>query len=289
MHSPRSITRLPGMRMMEPEYSPSRRFQRTLAVQAPSMQRILTATTILMCSRHRATTTRLPGYENGASGEFLPHEITSLAKGARDVVAADVDSDGDLDMLSASSTDGKIVWYENDGLEYFTPHLITESATNVQCICVADMDGDGDLDLLCSAAADSKITWYENNGHRVFEYRGNVATDVSSGSVAVADINGDGDQDVVAYVSASGGGYSVLWYENHASEGFSEHVVGAAGTGLGSVFLADVDSDGDMDVLSTSSLDNTVAWYENDGNGEFVIHTVTPPRPKGPSLCVRWT
>ena len=33
-----------------------------------------------------------------------------------------------------------------------------------------------------------------------------------------------------------------------------------------SVFAADMDGDGDMDILSASLLDDTIAWYENDGN-----------------------
>ena len=35
--------------------------------------------------------------------------------------------------------------------------------------------------------------------------------------------------------------------------------------GANSVFAADVDGDGDMDVLSASQYDDKIAWYENDG------------------------
>ena len=41
--------------------------------------------------------------------------ISTDADGARSVFAADVDGDGDLDVLSASLRDDKIAWYENDG------------------------------------------------------------------------------------------------------------------------------------------------------------------------------
>ena len=35
-----------------------------------------------------------------------------------------------------------------------------------------------------------------------------------------------------------------------------------------SVHASDLDGDGDMDVLSTSFLDDKIAWYENDGDFE---------------------
>ena len=37
--------------------------------------------------------------------------------------------------------------------------------------------------------------------------------------------------------------------------------------GVRFVYVADMDEDGDMDVLSASSVDNTIAWYENS-NGD---------------------
>jgi hypothetical protein len=36
----------------------------------------------------------------------------------------------------------------------------------------------------------------------------------------------------------------------------------------------DVDGDGDMDVLSASNSDHTIAWYENDGSGGFTEHEI---------------
>ena len=38
--------------------------------------------------------------------------------GTRSVFAADVDGDGDVDALSAATTDDKIAWYENQGGQY---------------------------------------------------------------------------------------------------------------------------------------------------------------------------
>ena len=46
-------------------------------------------------------------------GTFSDQQIiTTQANGARSVDAADLDGDGDLDVLSASSRDGKVAWHE---------------------------------------------------------------------------------------------------------------------------------------------------------------------------------
>ena len=45
--------------------------------------------------------------------EFESHTITTGANQASSVYAIDVDSDGDMDVLSASWDDDKIAWYEN--------------------------------------------------------------------------------------------------------------------------------------------------------------------------------
>ena len=61
------------------------------------------------------------------------------------VFAGDVDSDGDLDVLGASSFDNDtIAWYENNGSQVFTPRTIIAEAEFAQSVFAADVDGDGD-------------------------------------------------------------------------------------------------------------------------------------------------
>ena len=62
------------------------------------------------------------------------------------MITADVDGDGDMDVLTASQGDRKIVWYENSGDEEFAAHTITMSASGATSVFAADVDGDGDMD-----------------------------------------------------------------------------------------------------------------------------------------------
>ena len=84
-----------------------------------------------------------------AQPSFSAANIATSADGARSVFVADMDNDGDMDIVSASSLDDAIAWYENDGAANpsFTAADIATSADNLWHIYVADMDNDGDMDL----------------------------------------------------------------------------------------------------------------------------------------------
>jgi len=69
---------------------------------------------------------------------FKPEQhviVQSETNGARCVYAADLDGDGDQDVLSASSLDDKIAWYANDGTGQFGPQqVITTAAVGASCV-----------------------------------------------------------------------------------------------------------------------------------------------------------
>ena len=56
---------------------------------------------------------------------------------------------------------------------------------------------------------------------------------------------------------------------------FVEHVVSTNAFNPISVASVDVDGDGDIDLLSAFFFDDKIAWYENDGNGNFTEHVVS--------------
>jgi hypothetical protein len=57
---------------------------------------------IWMCSPHQVWDNKIAWYENDGQQTFTSHTITTAADGAASVYAADVDGDGDMDVLSAS-------------------------------------------------------------------------------------------------------------------------------------------------------------------------------------------
>ena len=150
--------------------------------------------------------------------QFASHPIVEGTIGPYSVFAADVDGDGDMDVLSASQYDDKIAWYENDGNEYFPHHAITTNADGAQSVYAVDVDGDGDMDVLSASNEDNKIAWYENDGNQNFSTHIITTNADGAQSVHAVDVDGDGDMDVL---SASQGDHKVAWYENLSTVGFA--------------------------------------------------------------------
>jgi hypothetical protein len=105
-----------------------------------------------MCSQPHIMTTKSPGMKTTAGRISAAIASLQSADGATSVYAADVDGDGDMDVLSASEYDDKIAWYENDGQQHFTIHTITDAADGARSVYATDVDGDGDMDVLSASA-----------------------------------------------------------------------------------------------------------------------------------------
>src|SRR5690606_1772505 len=200
-------------------------------------------------------------------GAFGPQQVlTNDALSTRDVYAADLDGDGDMDVIAASTADDRVIWFENlDGLGNFGPlKVINSNANGVISIRAADIDGDGDKDVIAAIFGDGKISWYEN-----MDGLGSFSTEkvVSNLTPTVrlvqcGDIDMDGDLDIVAAIS---GNDTIGWFENIDGLGnFGPvQIITQDIDGPVWVLAEDLDGDTDMDVISASILDDKIAWYKN--------------------------
>jgi hypothetical protein len=193
--------------------------------------------------------------------------------------AADIDNDTDIDVISGASATNRISWFENlDGVGNFgSENVIANDADFSISITSTDIDGDGDIDILSSIEFDNEIAWYENlDGLGSFSSQRIITTNaIEASSVITADIDGDNDPDVI---SGAFQGANVAWYENLDGQGNfgSQRIITTNAIRTQKVSAADIDRDGDMDVLSASSFNSNgtaelkTAWYENlDGLGTF--------------------
>ena len=73
---------------------------------------------------------------------------------------ADMDGDGDDDVVVAGLHSDKIVWFEYPN---WTEHTIVTNWTDPY-ISVGDMDNDGDNDVIASSWTIDRVSWFENPG-----------------------------------------------------------------------------------------------------------------------------
>ena len=213
-------------------------------------------------------------YENMDGVFAQAHVVAAGPRETTSLVASDLDDDGDIDILSVD--DQQALWHKNmDGSGSFTQQdLISTGLDNVWSVAASDLDADGDIDVVASnRGLDGEIVWYENLGRQgAFGTKRAIGTEFIGPAVLTADMDNDGDADILAvygFISE----HAIAWYENSSRGEFGErHLItdDASSLNSSSVVIADLEGDGDLDVLSASWADDQVAWYENaDGTGSF--------------------
>ena len=197
--------------------------------------------------------------------EFSVHTIGSIAM-AQQAVAADMDSDGDMDV-AAGNTGSVVLWLNDDGCgSSWTPVAVGTSCPD-GTVSADDVDGDGDADLITGDK------WFENldgtglswSDHSTFS-TGTVY------SMRTADMDGDGDIDILV---ANGYTNHINMFMNLNGLGTSwENRQVCVPANMGStIFPADIDCDGDSDFLIYTFDDPLFiefCWMENVGGSGII-------------------
>ncbi|MDP8286992.1 MAG: T9SS type A sorting domain-containing protein [Candidatus Electryonea clarkiae] len=208
---------------------------------------------------------------------FEEHTIKGNFEGATSVFAADFDGDGDMDVLGAAYTADDIVWFENDVAGNWNENPVNVDFDGARCVHAADINGDGDMDVLGAALEDDDIKWWKNDGEGGFSRHSIDDNFDGANSVYAADLDGDGDLDVLGSAEIA---HDISWWENDGTPDvgdWTEHAIDADFLDAKSVYAADIDGDGDIDVLGASYDSDDIAWWVNDGTpdeGEWTMHTV---------------
>ena len=136
------------------------------------------------------------------------------------VHAADLDGDGDADVVASGYNDGTIVVYENQGdASFSSAQVISTSFVPSTELTTVDIDGDDDLDILITERSGGRIIIYENFGDGTFAEENDVGFIFYLSSTDAADFDGDGTIDVV-------GAYGEMaYFQNLGNGAFGEQQV----------------------------------------------------------------
>jgi len=224
-------------------------------------------------------------YENvdGLGSFGTKKTIAATNGGAGALFTFDFDKDGDLDVLVSVSN--KLTIYKNNGSGSFTAaQTFTLGTASITPAVLSDIDSDGNIDIVCyynnevPLITEPKLVWFKNNGSGTFGTEQVITSnrnDLLNGSLLhTDDLDGDGNQDIIiGYRDYS----KIAWLKNTDGKGtFSApKIITTSARGVSSINTADIDYDGDKDIIYTSTYDNQVIGYKNqDGLGNFTDKTI---------------
>ena len=189
------------------------------------------------------------------------------------VTTADVDGDGDLDLLTANAASNTVSVRLNNGSGIFSGGSDPVVGSGPYTVTAADVDGDGDLDFLVTNDFAGTVSVRLNNGSGTFGGGSTVAVGSGAWGAATADVDGDGDLDLL---TANHGTNTVSVRLNNGGGVFGGGSDPMVGNNPFCVATADVDGDGDLDLLAANETSNTVSVRLNNGSGVFSGSTELP-------------
>jgi hypothetical protein len=198
-------------------------------------------------------------------------------------ILVDLNGDKRDDLVATSSIANHVALNSGDGT--FGPSA--DYGGGAIMIEAGDFDRDGDMDL---ALASGGIWLMRNLGDGAFAEPVSVSPDILATRLAAADLDGDGDLDLATCAGGTVDSDRMSILLNQGDGSFGPAVVYPAG-GLTPAWVsaADLDGDGDIDVVVGNAKSNSVSVYLNNSEGAFALGqtTVIAPDwlPNGMSLA----
>lgn len=265
-------------------------------------------------------------YRNEGGRVFRDVSIEAGMDAVRDaglgVVAADFNDDGWIDIYVANDADPNNLWINQRNGTFVDEAVLLGCAYNQHGLSEAGMgvtagdpDGDGDLDLFVTHLIDESNTYYESLGAAGYEDStartglGVPSLTYTGFGTVFADLDNDGDEDLIVVNGATKRRPVALaarsgWFWND----YAEPNLVLANTGRGqfvdvssqvgtvtaelevgrAVVAADIDADGDLDLLIVST-GAPARLYRNrlDGGGWWVEIRAIDPRLRRAALGAR--
>lgn len=191
--------------------------------------------------------------------------ISNTLDNAAEVQTADLDGDGDEDILISELGADKLSYFLNlDGLgDFGNAVTIDQGIEDVLSFITLDLDNNGSLDIITSSFTGGDIFFYKSTGNLNYSKRflnGNVdgAFDIIS-----FDRNGDSDQDLFL---TQVGENKIVFLDNLGNESFGSPI-----TINDNVLFpfeldhGDFDGNGNLDLSAISFFDDKITTYKNDG------------------------
>lgn len=220
----------------------------------------------------------------------------------KDVTIADINLDGRLDLIGASSTQNAAVVLLNttapgaDTFSFAAPQTFTAAGTDCAAVAVGDIDGDGKPDLVLADDVGNTLSVRRMSsapGATTLQFDAAVAFAAGARPVALqlADVDGDQRLDVLI-ANLEAGTVSVLANTSSGTTpAFAARQSITLGDAVNDLRTADVDRDGRLDVLvstgSGATLLRNLTPFDGSHAISFTQQTVYSGSGNGHRLVVR--
>lgn len=227
-------------------------------------------------------TNRVMLFENDGEGVFTGGTLSDAVSGAADVVAVDINQDGNMDFISAARLSGRLTIHYDDGNSDFASNnqTLMSSFSGVSKVVAADLNLDNRIDIVAASASSGNIQVFLQQAASTFSsyvITGSMAEGVSD--MLLRDINRDGLPELLI---ASESRNRLLFYRNDGSSLNGSVIIDSNAGGISDIHAYDLDGDDDLDILAANTTVDRLVWYENSV-GVFGQQTVIDQNIEGPS------
>ncbi|HIG29520.1 MAG TPA: VCBS repeat-containing protein [Verrucomicrobiales bacterium] len=229
-----------------------------------------------------------PGSVEAQKGAWTSRVIDPTITGIHCLLTSDIDNDGRDDLIINNFEPEKgigdsIAWFsipENPRrAKRWDRHVFADGDARggSHYTGAGDIDGDGWKEIAVGAkgkpfADGNWFAYWKNPGadkvKGAWEKVILAESQLAATNILPADVNGDGKVD---WLASRGHGTGVIWFENPS---WKIHAIDTEIKSPHSLTVADHDQDGDLDASVCGYESERVMWYENDGNGNFSLHTL---------------
>jgi len=231
-----------------------------------------------------------PGGERAARGGWTARIVDDQVVGIHGLLVGDVDADGKPDLIANSAQPKgefpeSVVWYRTPSQPPMAtgwPRFVAadrDAPGLTHYLGIGDLNGDGRPDLMTAAKGGPTapegtgdwFAWWEAPADptaRGWKQHLVARGEPGATNILPGDLNGDGRCDLFC---SRGHGFGLVWF---SGPDWRPHPIDDALEGPHCLALADLDGDGDLDGATCAKDSQRVAWFENDGRGNFKTHVI---------------
>lgn len=184
------------------------------------------------------------GTATGVFGAGVP--VANLnGVGVRDILAADLDGDGDTDLIIGEHNINAVQPLINQGNGFFVPGATAPVGDDTRGMSMGDLDGDGDVDFAVANRGSDTVSIIRNTAGVLTTVATLTAAERPT-STAIADFDGDGIRDVAVGINRTG---SLSVFRNLGNATFAAgQSFSTLGQGADGIAAGDLNGDGKPDL-----------------------------------------